>query len=161
MYLNPSVFALIAACTLCSTTAFADGPVPVQHLNGHAVYGEHMPASNAPVPLAQVLLNFEQFTSDAVFVSGRIGQVCQKKGCWMMLTDDGVGARVRFGDHAFAIPKQSTGKALVLGTLRAVELSERDAKHMAKDGGKDPAKVQGPQQEWELMATSVLIMAES
>lgn len=161
MYQTPSVFALIAACALCSTTAFADDPVPTHYASGHAVYGERMPTSNAPLPLAEVITKYEQFTADAVFVSGRIGQVCQQKGCWMMLTDDGVGARVRFGDHAFAIPKQSTGKALVLGTLRAIELSERDAKHMAKDGGKDPAKVQGAQQEWELMATSVLIMAES
>ena len=69
-------------------------------------------------------------------------------------------ARVRFGDHAFAIPTDSSGKAVVLGALRAVEMSERDAKHMAADGGGDPRSVKGPQQEWELMATSVLIMAD-
>ncbi len=160
MNLKNLVFALVGSATLCAA-AVAESPAPAHYVNGHAVYGEHMPTSNAPLPLAKVLMHFEDFTSDAVFVSGRIGQVCQKKGCWMMLTDEGVGARVRFGDHAFAIPKDSTGKALVLGTLRAIEMSEGDAKHMAKDGGEDPDQVQGPRQEWELMATSVLIMAES
>ncbi len=144
-----------------SNVALAEASTPVQYLQGHAVYGEPMPTGKAPIPLAQALINFESNPPELpVLVSGKIAEVCQKKGCWMMLTDEGVGARVRFGDHDFFIPKDSGGKALVLGKLSAVELSEADAKHMAKDAGKDPSKVDGPQPEWELIATSVLIVAD-
>ena len=156
-----AIHAALLLGLLISATALADAPAPVQYLGGHAVYGEPMAPGGAPLPLAQVLARYESFdASKPMLVSGKIGKVCQKQGCWMMLTDEGIGARVRFGDHAFAIPTDSSGKAVVLGALRAVEMSERDAKHMAADGGGDPRSVKGPQQEWELMATSVLIMAD-
>ena len=162
MNLKQATLALSLTCLLCGGAAIADEQaIPSHYVRGHAVYGEQMPSNTAPLPLAQMLARMDDGSDAPVLVSGRIGQVCQKKGCWMMLTDDGIGARVRFGDHAFTIPKASTGRAIVLGKLRAVELSERDAKHMAKDAGKDPDSVSGPQQEWELMATSVLIMADS
>ena len=157
---KPMIAALLAMAGLVSV-ANAEPPAPVQHLQGHAVYGEPMSSGAAPTPLAEVLMEYQSNPSAApVVVSGKITEVCQKKGCWMMLTDAGVGARVRFGDHAFAIPKDSSGKAIVLGSLRAVEMSERDAKHMAADAGKDPSTVRGPQQEWELMASSVQIIAD-
>lgn len=157
---KPVLITALLCCAAIGPVLGAEQPVPVEYVQGHAVYGQPMPVGKAPMPLAQLLVNYESNADLPVLVSGKIGEVCQKKGCWMMLTDEGIGARVRFGDHAFAIPKDSGGKAVVLGTLRAVEMSEKDAKHMARDAGKDPAKVSGPQAEWELMATSVLIMAD-
>ena len=89
--------------------------------------------------------------------SGRITQVCQKMGCWMVLTgEDGKFARVAMRDHSFGVPKDSKGEAVVYGTLSEKAISKKDADHLVADGAKAPAS-----QELQIDATSVLIRNES
>lgn len=73
--------------------------------------------------------------------SGRIVEVCQKKGCWAMLEAGGVAARVMMKDYAFLLPADSQGEAVVYGTLIEKQLDEKTAKHLAEDAGRDPANV--------------------
>ena len=168
--------ALSALLLLSSFTAHAEQseaaaePVmpsePVQFLGGHAVYGEEMPGGMAPVALAEALRTREaEAGSDGeqpwLLLSGKIGQVCQAKGCWMMLIDGDQAVRVKFGDHAFFLPKDIAGKALVLGRFERKEMTEAQARHMAEDAGQNPDSVDGPQVEWRLEARSVLVMAEA
>jgi hypothetical protein len=139
---------------------------PVQILGGHAVYGEAMPAGMEPVELAAAM-NARETAGDSEadepwqLLSGKIGQVCQAKGCWMMLIDGDQAVRVKFGDHAFFLPKDIAGKALVLGRFERKEMTEAQARHMAEDAGEDPETIDGPQVEWRLEARSVLVMADA
>ena len=54
----------------------------------------------------------------------------------MMLEDDGQVARVMFGDHAFEIPKDTTGHAVVHGVLTRKTLTPAQVEHLASDSGK-------------------------
>jgi len=68
--------------------------------------------------------------------SGRIVEVCQNKGCWAMLEDDGQGARLMMHKHAFSIPMDYQGRSVVWGELKRVEMSEEMAQHLAEDAGR-------------------------
>ncbi len=93
-----------------------------------------------------------------VRVTGTIDKVCQKKGCWMVVKDGDFEARVIMKDAAFTVPLDATGKpAQVEGTLKVKVYSEAQAKHLAEDGGQDPAAVKGEKKEFLLTATAVEI----
>ena len=110
-------------------------------------------------PLATVLAS--ELPTDAVKVSGTVEAVCQKKGCWMVIKDGEMTARVLVKDHAFAIPFDGKGKsALVEGTLEAKELSEANVAHLKQDGD-DTLEGDGPRKEYFLHATSVELNANS
>lgn len=119
------------------------------------LYGEKMPLDPQPMALSKALAAAD--LSKELKLSGRIGQVCQSAGCWMMLTDGDAAVRVKFGDHAFVIPKDTQGEAVVYGSLAKKELSLEESKHMAEDEGKDPASVTTPSVEYRMVATSVRV----
>ena len=91
------------------------------HASEPARYGAPLPATTA-IPVAAAVAAFDQHAGKPQRYSGRITQVCQNQGCWMMLEDNGQAARVMFKDHAFLIPKDSTGHAEVVGVLSRKEL---------------------------------------
>lgn len=110
-------------------------------------------------PLATVLA--AELPTDAVKVSGTVEAVCQKKGCWMVIKDGEMSARVLVKDHAFAIPFDGKGKsALVEGTLESKDLSEANVAHLKQDGD-DTIEGDGARKEYFLHATSVELNANS
>ncbi len=114
-------------------------------------------------PLREVVSRPELHIDRTLLVKGRIRDVCQKKGCWMVLTDGESQMRVRFADYGFFVPKDSSGKnAYVEGRAVVEEISEKEARHYeaeAIDG--DPSKVHGPQRAVSFIATGVrLVSAE-
>ena len=121
-------------------------------------YGEKMPASPTPIALSAAMKTVDDFIGKPSKLSGRVGLVCQQKGCWMMLTDGDASVRVKFGNDAFFIPKDASGKAHVFGQLELYEMSVAHAKHMAEDAGTDSSSVKAPAKEYRVMATSVVIL---
>lgn len=131
------MFLVASISLLMSTSAFAE------------TFGVAMPEGPA-MPVVDVLTQADAHTGHAMKFSGRITQVCQKKGCWVMLEANGQALRVKT-QHAFFVPKNATGTATVFGELKTVELSEEQATHFAKeDGG-----VAKPGREWQIIATSI------
>ena len=147
--------ALTASAWAHEHEARALAAAPQQLSPGLVQYGAAMPANPEARRLSLALADAD--IGKAQKLSGRVGQVCQAEGCWMMLTDGDVAVRVKFADHAFVIPKDSQGEALVFGQLEQIELSEAQARHMAEDAGKSGAEVKGPQKEYRVLATSVQI----
>ena len=79
----------------------------------------------------------------------------------MVLRDGEAEARVLMKGH-FAVPIDSKGKeAVVEGTLKSRVFTEKQAKHIAEDGGKDPAQVTGERTEYVLTATGVEFLPRS
>ena len=120
-----------------------------------ADYGAPMPAGEA-VDLAVALAAADAHDDAPGKFSGRIVEVCQKEGCWVMLESNGQVARVKAKDHGFTVPKDSSGPAVVYGTLSQVELSEAQAKHLAEDAGRKGAV---EPREFRIEATSIAIDA--
>ena len=90
---------------LIAPAAFASHATP---------YGEPMPESE-PVSIAVAAADPAAYAGKPMRFSGRITQVCQKKGCWVVLEADGHSARVMAKDHGFAVPMDSAGEAHAWG----------------------------------------------
>jgi len=120
-------------------------------IDGAAVFGQKWPVDHEDsVAIETALEQPENFTESNHILTGEVTQVCQKKGCWMILTGGDVFARVDFNDHAFLIPKDSRGHAQVYGRLIEKELSEAQRAHFAEEGaGELPAK------SYEIIADAV------
>lgn len=130
-------FALLALSFVEIAAAHDTKAAPVATQNAAGGFGAAMPADPKPVALADAMAKLDAATpsQDGVF-AGRVGKVCQKQGCWMQLLDGEQSARVMTG-HKFTLPKDYSGNALVSGKLERIELSEKEARHMAEDAGKE------------------------
>lgn len=116
-------------------------------------YGEPMPAGDT-IAIADAAANPEAHAGKAQRFTGRITQVCQKKGCWVVLEQDGQSARVMAKDHGFAVPKDASGQAVAYGVLEAEPITEEHARHLVEDDG-----AQAPaQKELRIVATSIEII---
>lgn len=140
-------FAALAAAPLAYATDAL--PEPVYRYSEGVGYG-------APVPIAKALgikaaaVDPEAHAGRAALYDGRITEVCQKEGCWVVLEEDGVSARVMFADHAFSVPKDAAGHAVVLGTLETVPVDAAQARHLEEDGAAAPAA-----RELRIVATGI------
>jgi hypothetical protein len=113
-------------------------------------YGENMPTGEA-VDIAVAAQNLETYVGKSAKFKGRITQVCQMRGCWLMIESNGQAARIEMKDEAFVIPKDAKGEAVVLGEIRRVEL-QPDA--TAKEAGKSALAATS---ELQITATSISI----
>lgn len=131
---------------------------PVEVGAGYEVFGAPVGAIGEPVRLGEIVAASDQYAGEQVLATAKVAKVCQKKGCFFVAHDGDVTARVTFVDYSFFVPTDSGGKDVtIVGTFNRKVLSEAQAKHYAEDAGEDPAKVQGPREEYAIVATSVVI----
>lgn len=77
-------------------------------------------------------------------VMGTVVSVCQKKGCWveLMRPDEGT-IRVTFKDYAFFMPKDISGRTVVLeGYAFTRETPVETLRHYAEDAGKSKEEIE-------------------
>ncbi len=132
---------MIASCLLLLVSAVASA----------ASFGDKMPDGVA-TDIGAAVSAPDAGERTGKFV-GRITQVCQKEGCWLVIESDGKAARVRTKDHAFVVPKDSKGTATVFGVLSPIEMSAKEAKHLSDDAG---GKAVAPR-EWQIVASAIEI----
>lgn len=89
--------------------------------------------------------------------------VCKAKGCWMKLKlQDGTEAMVIFKDYGFFMPKDITGKEVIInGKAFVEEMTVNDQRHYAADGGKSQeeiAQIVSPKKTYGFEADGVLIL---
>ena len=92
----------------------------------------------------------------------KVLDVCQAKGCWMRLElNNGEEAMIKFKDYGFFVPKDITGREVVVnGNAFVNEMSVEEQKHYAKDGGKSDAeiaKITEPKKTYGFLADGVLL----
>ena len=119
--LNPL---FLSAVLLASSAAGAATP-----------YGKPLPEGET-VPVSDAIADFAAHADRPQRFSGRITEVCQAKGCWMVLEHEGRTARVMFGNDAFFLPRDASGSAVVHGVLARKQLTPAQARHLGEDGGK-------------------------
>lgn len=127
-------------------------------------FGATIDAANA-IAYDELIPKMTATDSLAVKVTGKVGEVCQKKGCWMMLVPEQAGQpemRVTFKDYAFFMPKDLTGKRVVLEGYAYVDETPVDVlRHYAEDAGKSKEeieKITEPKREVSYEASGVVIV---
>jgi hypothetical protein len=170
-----SVIKIIASCALvaavlagCSRVASEPkaGATEKPAITADAVYasfGSPVKPDGDTVPAAKLLANVPQYEGKSVRVSGTVSKVCERKGCWLEMTDSGKPLFVKFTCPVDGrlIPMDAVGKpAIVEGQLAIKEISEEDARHLAEEGGKTPdevAKIVGPQKQITMKSPGAIV----
>lgn len=97
-----------------------------------------------------------------VKIKGEVTGVCQKKGCWMTMEEDGKELFIKFKDYGFFVPKTISGRTAVIdGKAFREVVSVDEQRHMAEDAGKSEeeiAKITEPKEELRFMANGVLLL---
>lgn len=118
-------------------------------------------------PIADLMAKPVRFVGRTVQVKGKVTDVCQKMGCWMMLTDTATGAKVRIkvDDGEMVFPKDSVGKiAIAEGTFTETRLTREQAveraRHQAEEQGRkfDPSTVKGPVTSYQVQGSGAIIL---
>ncbi len=127
-------------------------------------FGATIDAANA-ITYDALIPQMAATDSLAVKVTGKVAEVCQKKGCWMTLVSDQPGQpemRVTFKDYAFFMPKDLSGKRVVVDGYAYVDVTPVDVlRHYAEDAGKSKEeieKITEPKREVAYEAAGVLIL---
>jgi len=100
-------------------------------------YGEKPPAdllSNPTVSVETLLDDPANYRDQNLLVSGRVTQVCQKKGCWMVIAHEDRTMRVMMKDHAFSVDMNGVGNdCLVHGTVITKAVDPEIVEHLAAE----------------------------
>lgn len=130
--------------------------------------GKHFGAIITPddaIPYSDVMAKMESVDSLNMKVMGVVHEVCQMKGCWMtLITDkpDYPEMRVTFKDYAFFMPKDLSGKKVVIDGYAYVDETSVDMlRHYAEDAGKSEEEIKAitePKKEVSFEASGVVIV---
>lgn len=167
---------LIVALFLANIVIAQDSEVirlsePVQETETYEVFGAEVEEWNEALSLSEVVKSIERFSKtlgsdkdelsfsvEPITIEAEVAEVCMKKGCFFIAKNGDATARITFKDYDFFVPTDSQGKKVkFVGRFEVKELTEDQAKHYAEDAGEDPEKVSGPQKEYSIVATSVLV----
>ena len=105
--------------------------------------------------------------SVALKVAGTVQEVCQAKGCWMLIASEGNTGEpvmVRFKDYGFFVPKDIAGRKVVMDGYAFREVTPVDElRHYAEDAGKSKEEIEAitqPREELKFLASGVLLLDE-
>ena len=94
--------------------------------------------------------------------SANVNEVCQAKGCWMLLDIGTEEAMVKFKDYGFFMPKNIVNKEVIVnGKAFISEISVDEQRHYAEDSGKSDdeiAKIIEVKKTLSLEADGVLLI---
>lgn len=129
---------------------------------GQTTYGDKSTADGA-IPASSIASKMKGLDSLPIKLIGTVSSVCQKKGCWLQLDiGEGKMMRVKFKDYAFFVPKNISGKTVVLdGYAYNSTTSVAQLRHFAQDAGKSKAeieKITEPEVNLNYEARSVIVM---
>jgi hypothetical protein len=111
--------------------------------------------------LDEIISRPEDYSDGPVLVSGKVSEVCQRKGCWMILRGEEAETRVTFKDYGFFVPKNCSGRvAYVEGEVQREVISERLARHYAEESSLGhPDEIQGAQEVVSFVASGVRLVS--
>lgn len=144
---------------LCSLLLLACGAATESDLPAGRDFGAGIRLRDT-TRLVEVVRHPERYAGRPVLVRAQVTDACQRRGCWIVLSDGQEGIRVRFQDYGFFLPKDSAGKlAYVEGLVASETLSEETARHYeAETEGGDPSRIRGPQQVVSFTASGVRLL---
>lgn len=155
IFLSAAALILLSACGNNKEVKNETADAGMQYF-GDSISGE------GAIPSTELMANMQGKDSLKVKLTGTINEVCQKKGCWMTMNiGNDKTMQVRFKDYAFFVPKDASGKTVVVeGVAFTDTTSVADLQHYAEDAGKSKeeiAKITDPEINIAFEASGVII----
>ena len=113
------------------------------------------------VTVAKLLDDPSSFVGKPLAVEGRVADVCQKAGCWMVVTDGARNMRVRMKDHGFSVAKDGAGRdCRVHGEVVEIAVDPETVAHFKSESAKpevmpEAALAEDAKVTYELVASAV------
>jgi hypothetical protein len=115
-----------------------------------------------PIPASAVIASPTDYTDKTILVQGDVVDVCQKAGCWMVITDGEKTMRVTMKGHGFAVRKDGAGStALIQGTLKHIAPDPDRTAHFEGESKNPEAMPEKAGLEYEIDASGVQFSAKS
>jgi hypothetical protein len=151
--------ALLASCTPKAPEVAQEESEVVEN---YSFFGDQVAPENA-VEVKYLTERIAGNDSLAIKLVGSISEVCQSKGCWMTIElENGQKMRVTFKDYGFFVPKDASGKTVVIDGLAYQSVTSVDElRHYAEDAGKtaeEIAAITDSKQEVTFTAGGVAIL---
>ena len=151
---------LLSYCLLQALTQIVSADEP---FSPDQSFGGTMPYEGEAVSLKQAIASLGGGSDVFVKVEGKVTEVCQAKGCWMILVDGETYARIIFEDYNFFVPiETSMQRSLVYGVLTEHTLSSDQAEHFSQDAGaQSMLDLHGKVKEYSIVARAVQLEKRS
>lgn len=150
-------FSVVILCFLFSVSSFGQD---LQY------FGDKISEDKA-ISYEKLLKKMKKKDSLEIKVVGTVESVCQMKGCWMTIvsqTQDKPSMMVQFKDYGFFVPKDISGKKVIMSGYAYKEITAVDElRHYAEDAGKSKeeiAAITEPKNEFKFMASGVILLNE-
>ena len=158
IFLSAVAAAMLSACGNPATEAKNQAPAKDTTLS---YFGDTITMDGA-VPADQLIAQMRGRDTVNIKLTGKVDEVCQKKGCWMTMNiGNNKTMQIRFKDYGFFVPKDAPGKtAYIQGFAFTETTSVADLQHYAEDAGKSKeeiAKITEPQVNLSFEANGVII----
>ncbi|ANH83014.1 DUF4920 domain-containing protein [Niabella ginsenosidivorans] len=152
-------FLLLAAVMI---TASVYAQPPAGEAKKGDTYGEKISARGA-ISVMELVDKMHQTDTLQTRVTGKVLDVCPKKGCWLTLElPDKSGMFVKSRNYNIFVPVALKGKTVVLeGVAFNKTTSVSELKHYAEDAKKTQAEIDAitePQKEIRFQPTGVLVL---
>ncbi|MEC7986596.1 MAG: DUF4920 domain-containing protein [Myxococcota bacterium] len=116
------------------------------------------------IPAADLLQNPETYVGQKVRVEGTVSDVCQKMGCWMVISEADKHMRITTKGHKFFVAKDGAGnRCQIEGEVIARELDPDRTAHFeseTSDGAPMPEKQAKDNKTYEIVASSVQFLGK-
>ena len=173
LLITVAVFGLLAACSntenapiTTDESTVEETTVAVPNYAGE-IFGEgEADQFQEALSYAELLAEMGQLgESDTLEtrVHGVVDAVCQAKGCWMTIGEEG-DMMVRFKDYGFFMPKDISGREVIAEGKAYYQVTSVDElRHYAEDAGESEeaiAAITEPKRELRFLASGVLLVEE-
>ncbi len=113
--------------------AAAAAPATAENAEGWKHWGAEFQVEEI-TPASALLADPASFQGKSVRVEGTVGEVCQAKGCWMVIAEGDKTMRVMMKDHSFGVDKDIASQdCQVEGTVTVRELDPEFVEHLASE----------------------------
>ena len=117
------------------------------------------------IPASQLFAAPESFVGKQVHVEGQVSDVCQKMGCWMVISEGEEHMRVTTKGHNFFVAKDGSGsKCAIEGTVIKKEANKERSEHFKSESSADAPIPKGELENeatYEIVASAIKFFPKS
>jgi hypothetical protein len=122
------------------------------------LYGREFSYEKGMVEVEDLVNSTETYDGKIVIARGKISDVCQSAGCWLVFNANGTNIRVKT-NHEFLVPPDITGRyAVIEGRFKVVELDEDMANHYNEESVHKAEEIKGSVLALEIDASGVIVL---
>ncbi|MEM6321887.1 MAG: DUF4920 domain-containing protein [Bacteroidota bacterium] len=158
------LFCLSISIFACSSTPEGKAQLADDGTVEAVSFGEEIDQTNA-ISYDEMVDKMAGSDSLNTKVVGTVEGVCQVKGCWINIVSenpDQPSMFVKFKDYGFFMPKDISGKKVVMEGYAFKEVTPvEELRHYAEDEGKSEAEIAAivePKEELKFLASGVLLL---